>query len=195
MRFIIGGILLKSTFLLMVLMTSNYNMWGIFAFIDMPTIIFILVVNASVLIATGQFKLFIKAANAIIFKNYVLSNTNKEQAINMFKLLVKTTNYAAALNFFAATVLILSLLDDLNALGPMFSIALISVVCAIVINLIFNLPAIEILKTRKNPDEKETLIISEKLVINKMLEMCYKQGITPEDVLNAEEIYFKNHEE
>jgi hypothetical protein len=50
-------------------------------------------------------------------------------------------------------------------------------------------PAIYLLEIRRNAEEK--IVISEKQIIDKMLEMCYRQGITPEEILNAGEISFK----
>jgi hypothetical protein len=63
------------------------------------------------------------------------------------------------------------------------------VLYAAFLHIVLIYPSVYILKNRKTPEEKP-VVISEKQVVSKLLELCYKQGISPEELLNAEEINF-----
>lgn len=156
---------------------------------DLPTIFSFIVIIASVIIATNSFKTFIKAVNALLSKRYSISAADKEKAVRLFKLLGRSIIYASIL--FAMMGLLKSLRDlsDINLLGPNIAMTLYSIFQGTFINLILIYPAINILETRYNTEEKT--VISEKQVIDKLMELCYKQGITPEEILNANEIHFK----
>jgi len=160
-------------------------------FIDVPTLISVLFVNGVVIAMTGQFKVFIRAKNAILSSKYVISHEDKEKAIELFRLLSKVTVYATVMFTFISLSIMLSQLDDWrNTLGPMLSISMLSIIYGSVFVILYQ-PAIYILEHRKNTDEKEKVVINEKMVINKIMELCYKQGITPEEVLDANEIQFR----
>ena len=56
------------------------------------------------------------------------------------------------------------------------------------VNLVFTYPAIHIIESRYNQEEKR--VISEKQVMDKLLELCYKKGVSPEEIMDANEIKF-----
>ena len=170
-------------------MFSGFGWPGIMLFLDLPTLVSLLFINFAVILITGQFKVLIRGKNAILSKKYVISHEDKEKAIGLFRLLAKTTIGAAILGTLISFYLILGNLDDLSVLGPLIAISMLSIFYGLVLNLMFFFPAIYILEHRQNPDEK--IVISEKLVVNKLLELCYKQGISPEEILNADEIHFR----
>jgi len=182
--FFTGLVLLISAFA-----WGGWGFWVIAFFLDMPTLISILFVNFAVILVTGQFKILIRGKNAILSKKYVISHEDKEKAIGLFRLLSKVTTGAAIMFTLISLNLMLGQLDDISTIGPMISIAMLSIIYGVVLNVIFFLPAIYILEHRQNPDEK--IVISEKLVVNKLLELCYKQGISPEEILEADEIHFR----
>ena len=157
-------------------------------FFHLPSMISIIIVIAAVLYMTGEFKTFIKGINALLFKKYHISYADRNRAVKLFKLLIKVTVYICIANIAMGVVFILGTLEDPAALGPMVSVLLLTFFYAALLNLIFLLPAIHLLEKRKPADT--VVVISEKEVINKLLEMCFKQGITPEEILEADEIKF-----
>ena len=160
-------------------------------FIHAPTIFAFLVVYAGVLFVTGEFKTFVRAANALFSKKYQISAEDCDKGISLLKLGTKVTIAATVFYSFGSLIFILRDLVDYEALGPMLAILILVPMYAAMIILIFIQPAIHILKTRKAEEEKPSAI-SEKQVINKLLELCYKQGISPEEIINANEITFKS---
>lgn len=175
----------------MALIGADYNLNLAMVFIDGPTTFCFIVVFAAVIISTGGFRTFITAINALSSKKYSISAADKEKAIRLFKLLGKSVVYASILFTLMGLMLILVQLDDIDpaALGPSIAVAILAVFQGAFINLALIFPAINILETRYNTEEKT--VISEKQVIDKLLELCYKQGISPEEVLSADEMYFK----
>jgi len=188
MRYFLGFLAFFATFLLMAAINSAWSEWGLLAIIDIPSLFPILFMNGAVIVATGSFKLSIKSANAIFSQKYKLSDEDKEKSVELYKLLARTTMYSAGISTLMGILFMLGQIDTPDTIGPMLSISLISMVYGIFINAIFFWPGIFILKNRKNPGQ--TVTINEKMVLNKMLEMCYKQGITPEEILNADKIKF-----
>ena len=56
-----------------ILLGSSYQAWGILMFLDLPTLISLVFVNAAVIIMTGNFRVGIRGKNALISKKYVIS--------------------------------------------------------------------------------------------------------------------------
>jgi len=139
---------------------------------------------------SGDFKIHIKATNALLSKKYVISAADKEKAIALYTLMSKVTIGTTIMLIAIGLVMMFGRLEDPNMLGPMVAVSLISLIYGAFINLMI-LPAIYILKNRPNL-EPVSVLISEKQVIDKLLELCYKQGISPEEILDAKEIAFRN---
>jgi len=160
--------------------------------VDLPSLMGLVLANATVMVITGGFKVYVQAINAVLSKNYVISHGDKEKAISLMQLLSNVTMGAGVLFSLLAIMIMLGQLDDLLMIGPMLSISLLTLIYAVMFKVIFFLPVIYVLKHRKNPgDKNEKAVISEKAVVNKLMEMCYKQGVSPEEILEAEEIFFK----
>jgi len=191
MRSIAGSVaFFVGTIFMVVIMGGHFGsmLW----FVDLPSLMSLVMANATVMIVTGGFKVYVQAMNAVLSKNYVISHGDREKAISLMQLLSKVTMGAGGLFSLLAVIIMLTQLDDLLMVGPMLSIALLTLIYAIVFQVIFFWPVIYILKHRRNPGEVgEKIVISEKLVVNKLMELCYKQGISPEEILEAEEISFK----
>jgi flagellar motor component MotA len=158
--------------------------------IHAPTMFAFLITIIGVIFVTGQFKTCIKIINALFSKKYKISPDDTQKGISLLELLKKTTIYAATFFTMGSLMFMLGDINDLQSLGPMLSLILLIPMYAAIINLIYILPAIHILKTRQNETQKP-ITINEREVINKLLELCYKQGIPPEQILNAEQINFK----
>ena len=186
MRYTIGGIVF---FVLFGFLAHTSGGHGIVGFIHAPSLFAIVAANLAVLIMTGQFKLLIRAKNALLFKKYVISAKDKEDAIALFGLLSKITAGMTIMLTLMGMMGILWQLDNPAFLGPMISITMINLIYGALFILVFFLPSMHILKNRQNHDQQ--VVINEKQVINKLLELCYKQGISPEDILTADEIQFR----
>jgi len=187
MRYIIG--IFSFITGLILLLTLRSGLSGLSYLIEFPTFFGFLIVIIAVILVTGEFRVFIAALNAILSKSYSISAADREKAIKLFKLLGRSIVYASVLFATTGVMQLLSNLDDLSTFGPALAITLLSITYGAFINLIFVYPAISILEVRYNTEEKT--VISEKQVIDKLLELCYKQGISPEEIVNANEISFK----
>lgn len=170
--------------------SSHYDpRMAIYILFDLPTTFFFITTITAVIVATGNFKTFIAAINALLSKKYNISAADKEKSIRLFKLLGKSVVSAAVLLTVVGLTLMLMDLSDPAYLGPRISIALCAISQGVCINLILIYPAINVLQARYIAEEKR--VISEKQVIDKLLELCYRQGITPEEILDAREISFR----
>jgi len=196
MRYVIGALII-----LLVLLASIAVLGGtLFDFLDPASLLPFLLVMTAVIIMKGGFKTFITAVNALLSKKYTISAAEKEASVRLFKLLAKTVKYTAII---ITLMGIINLFMGLNwrlweelgsgeflwAISINLAASLISIMYGLAINMIFLNPTIDILETRHNAESKT--MISEKQVIDKLMELCYKQNITPEEILDANEITFK----
>jgi flagellar motor component MotA len=156
--------------------------------INFPTIFILVWAAGGVTLATGNIRTYITAVNALISKKYFISAADKEKAIRYLKLMARTMIYTSVLITLLSLLMLLLTLNDPFTLGPKAAVALTSLFYGILVNLIFVYPAIYVLESRYNHEEKR--VISEKQVMDKLLELCYKQGITPEEIMDAGEIHF-----
>lgn len=184
--FVLGILIFVAGLFLILGLSNGFSFIGVL--FDLTPAFYFIVLIISVITATGRFRTFIMAINALFSKKYNISAADKEKAIRLFKLLGKSVVYATILFTVIGIQSILSNLSDLAALGPLLSTALCTISQGAFINLIL-ISAINVLETRYHTEEKT--VISEKQVIDKLLELCYKQGISPEDILNANEIHIK----
>ena len=191
MKYVMGGFAIFLVVLLTIAVLGE-GFGALARFMDAPSLLpFILIISAIILM-TGEYRTHVKAVNAIVSKKYKISYADKERAINLYRLLAKAVVYITLLQFIVGFVLMLGMHGDIYTLGPIVAVALVSVFYGVFINLVFIYPAIHILKHRENSEIAP--IISEKLVVDKLLELCHKKGISPEEILNAEEINFKGKE-
>jgi len=193
MRFVIGVLVFLASIFLVVTILGGNTM----DYLNVPTAMMFLLAIVSVLIMKGGFKTLIVAINALLSKKYSISAADQEKAIRLFKLLAKTVRYAALLYFLIALINMSMAInwafDDKDVLVPVVLVnvaaSALTIVYGLIINLVFLRPAIDILETRHNAEMKT--MISEKQVIDKLLELSYKQGISPEEIMDAGEISFK----
>jgi len=189
MRYVIGILVfLVAVFLPIIVLGGQ-----VADFINLPVTFFLLFVIVAIIIMKGGFKTLIAAINALLSKKYNISAAEKDKAIRLLRLIAKSVIYASILFTMICFVNILMGLDfqhegAINALGINIAATLIFIFQALFINLAFINPAIDILETRHNAEVKT--MISEKQVMDKLLELCYKQGVSPEEILEAGEISF-----
>ena len=153
MRYVFGILVFLIGLVFLVLMPGDIG-W-IFIFVNLPSIIQLIITIAAVIIATGEFKTFVAATNALLSKNYYIPATVKEKAIKLFKLLSKSVVYASILFFVAGVMLTFAAIDDLSKIGPSVMVSLNSIFYGTLINLVFINPAINILEARQNHEEEK----------------------------------------
>ena len=184
MRYVLGVVGIFALLILLIIVLDPVA--HVMNFIDVPSLLPFILIMAAVIFMTGEYKTYTKSVNAILSKNYKISYADKEKAIRLYRLLGKVVVYTTVLNFTIGLSMMLVQFESVDNLGPMISVALVSVVYGTIINLVFIYPAIHILKNRENSETAR--VISEKLVVDKLLELCYKKGISPEEILDAEDI-------
>ena len=194
MRYVVGSFMILLWIFLVIFLSAGFSLNLSLVFVDFANIVSFCIVIAAVIFITGESKAYIAAINALLSKKYNISATDKDKAIRLFRLLGKSVIASAFLIFIIGLLIMLAnfSLDSLDAIGPSLAMSLLSIFYGAMINLIFIYPAIYVLETRDNMEEKA--LISERQVIDKMLELCYKQGISPEDIINASEISFKKRQ-
>ena len=191
MRYVIGVLLfLAAIFLTIVVLGGNAT-----DYLNLPTIFFLLLPIIAVIIMKGGFKTLIVAVNALLSKKYSISAADKEKAIRLFRLIGKTAMYSAVLLTLISLLNMaigINLTDDDGVRGVILinvAASFVAIFYGLLINAVFINPAISILESRYNADVKS--MISEKQVMDKLLELCYKQGVSPEEIIGASEISFQ----
>jgi len=188
MRYIVGFIMFFAALMWFIMWVGIGSWRAILFFIDLPTALMFIILIVATIIISGEVGTFIKAKNALLSKKYYLSPIDREKAINLYQMLSKVIVATTILQVIAGAMIALGQIDSLQMLGPMLAVILISVFYGMLLLILFIYPSLLILKKRINPEEKR--VISEKEVINKLLELCYKQNISPEEILEAEGISF-----
>jgi hypothetical protein len=187
MRYLLGLLVFAIQIIFVMLVATGFDLvWLSNLFFDGMTFAVFLLTITAVIITQGGHKTFIAAINAVLSKKYHIAASDKEKAIRLFRLIGKSVTATALLLTVIGVINILSNLDNPATIGVHMAMALLSIMHGIIINLVFVWPVVSILETRYNTEEKT--VISEKQVIDKLLELCYRQGITPEEILDADEI-------
>ena len=188
MKFTLGILVFAAAIALPILMMTGFGAWG-FIFVELVTLFVFTLVIVAVIVITGEAKTFVITINALLSKQYYISAADKEKGIRLYKLIGKTVIYAVIVFSVIHLIIVLSTLDTPASIGPNIAMTLLTVFYGAIINMVFINPAVNILETRYNAEERT--VISERQVIDKMLELCYKQGISPDEIVNADEIAFK----
>jgi len=188
MRYVVGLVLFFATAFFFFSWVS-FDSRDVIMFLDLATLIMLLLPICATLVISGEFGTLIKSKNALISKKYYLSNEDRVRAISLYKVLAKVVVATTIIMVVSSLIVMLRTLDDPAFIGPVLAIAFISVIYGAVLLVIFIYPAQLILKNRVNIGE--TRVISEKEVINKLLELCYRNNISPEEVMDADDISFK----
>jgi flagellar motor component MotA len=178
--------------ILVMLLTASQN-GDALIFFEPTVIVGFFFVIAGTLLATGNVKTFVSAVNALFSKKYRLTAAVRHEAVEVFKLLAVNIFIGMGLFVMIGLVILLSNLGDPGLYGARVAVAYLSLFYGLLLNMVFIYPAIYLLKNRRNTEEK--ILISDKEVVNKLLELCYKQGVSPETILEAEEIYFRSEDD
>jgi hypothetical protein len=148
MRYIAGFFGILALLFVVLFMLSGFDIWQAFFFVDLPTIFSFMFLTAIILFATGEFKIFIAAVNAILSKSYVISAEETKKAIRLFRLLRKSNLYFSFIIAIFVSTLMLFDLSDVYTLGPNLAFILHALFYGLLVNLALVNPAIYILKGR-----------------------------------------------
>ena len=150
-KFLLGILMFFGVLFLFALINANWEIVGATAiFLDAPTALAFTIVLCAVIVATGQLEVFTTGVKAVFSSKVQLSCEKNRGAIRLFKLLRKTTQYAALLFVAMGLTQMLGNLQDIDALAANFALVLLAVIYAAVINLILINPAIAILERRES---------------------------------------------
>jgi flagellar motor component MotA len=149
----------------------------------------ILFTVVSTLIATSNFKLFTRGFNAVISRKYYLPETERLKAADLFRLLSKVTIAAACFGVFAGIIAMLGHMDDTEALGHALAAALVSPVLGAAVPIMFFEPAAFVLRHRAETEAGAARMKAyPKALGDKLLELCYQNGLSAEDIEKATDI-------
>ena len=194
MRYVAGQVIIIFIIVVFLIIIGGNTAWAILEVIDVPSLMPLGIVIAATIFMTGEYETFTKSVNALLSKKYKISYEDLQKAISLYRLLAKVVVYTTLISFVLGIIIMFGAVREyefsLWLLGVMFSVALVSVIYGLIANLVFIYPAIHILKHRENSESVK--VISEKLVVDKLLELCYKKGISPEEILDADDISFGN---
>jgi len=92
---------------------------------NMPAVTLILFTIVGVVVATSNFKTFIRGCNAILSPKYVISQEEREKAAGLFRLLSKAVLLMTLLCIFTGAVAALSNIDNVERMAYAVAAALI----------------------------------------------------------------------
>lgn len=129
---ILGVIL--SAFLMASSAGAGMELWR--NYIDLTSLVLVLVIAFPTLIAAGLFRDFNGAFRIALEKNNNKSLTEMKRALEAVELFMKSVLYAGIFTFLFTCIIILRMLVDLAYVGPNLSVALLTLIYAMVINLV-----------------------------------------------------------
>jgi flagellar motor component MotA len=159
--------------------------------INPAVVLTLLFVIIATLLATSNFKLFTRGFNAVISRKYYLPDEERRRAEELFHLLSRVTVASAVFLVFVGIISMLGHVDDTEALGHALTAALVSPIIASALIVIFFEPAAFILRYRQNAPERK-MNSYPKALGDKLLELCYKNGLSEEDIENATDIVLRS---
>ncbi|MCL2236166.1 MAG: hypothetical protein FWB98_06985 [Defluviitaleaceae bacterium] len=145
MRFVFGIIWILVGIILMQIFVSENVMYAFASFIDAPSIMMIGLAIGGITIATGQSKTLLAGIKAVFNKNSNLPQEKVAEVVKLFKLLSRTTWAAGAVLF------LIAMHGTLRMTGTGYeflelNLGFLGVYYAVILNLIFFIPAIAILQ-------------------------------------------------
>jgi len=148
MKFLLGGLLIILAAVMMNLINGNWQFASLGVFMDAPSMLFMILSLSGVIVASGNWKLFVKAKKALFKKVCPLTHEERESAITLFKTLRKSSIYAGLIGSLIGILLMLGNLYDIEILAANLALSLLCLYYAFFINLVFFNPAIATLQKR-----------------------------------------------
>jgi flagellar motor component MotA len=155
---------------------------GVFA--NPAVILTILFTLVSTVLATGNFKLFIRGCNAVLSRKYYMPDEERRQAAELFHLLSKVTVAASVFVMFTGLIAMLGHMSDTELFGHAIAAALTAPLFAAAVPVALFEPAVFVLRHRSDAPER-VMKSYPKALGDKLLELCYQNGLNAEDIENA----------
>jgi flagellar motor component MotA len=153
--FILGiAIFLISTFLTVILLAGNWTY-----FINLPTMLMVLIPLAAVMTATKSFKVFYYGLKAVVLPKKPITEELRGQAASLFRLLSKSTAIISALGFLISLINMLlgmdySYPDIQDAIARNIGAALVIFVYGLFLIVAVFEPTVFNLKKRRDTERK-----------------------------------------
>ncbi|MDR2770618.1 MAG: hypothetical protein LBB57_01110 [Clostridiales Family XIII bacterium] len=160
-------------------------------FANPSAILTVLFAVVSALLATSNFRLFTRGLNAAISRKYYLPEEECEKAADLFRLLSKVSIAAALFTFFTGLIAMLGHMEDAEAFGHALAAALVAPLVGVAVLTALFEPAAFILRHRARAEAaagKAAVKTYPKALGDKLLELCYQNGLSAEDIEKATDI-------
>lgn len=112
---------------------------GISTFLSFPSILFLIVNLALVIILTHTYTYFIKGIKTLFDVNCDITPDERIKVVETFSLLIKATTAIVALTFIVSLVGILSIFGGSLEIGPITAIGILSIFYGVILNLFFSI--------------------------------------------------------
>lgn len=123
---------------IILLVTYGYgeiSLWQLLFLIDMPSLIIILIFTVPVLFRGGVWKDF-KRAWQLLRKDYNCHLSEIRRSLDVVEMLQKQVLYAGVLSLLLTLILILGMLSDLASLGPNLAVAVLTMLYAMIFEML-----------------------------------------------------------
>lgn len=108
---------------------------GIVFFIDFPSLLIILVLTVPVLFRGGIWKDFLRAWK-LLKKNYACHLSEIRRALDAVEMMQKQLVYAGIISMLLSLVHVLGMLSDLASLGPNVAVAILTMLYAVIFEML-----------------------------------------------------------
>lgn len=116
--------------------------WGILrAFVDPLSIVFVLLSNIALVIATKSMKSFIYGVKVISSSKTEIHKKKLSESIEVFSLLLKTSIGIGFIGFIIGLIALLHVLDDPTSIGPAIAVSLLTVLYSVLFATLILIPA------------------------------------------------------
>ncbi|MDR2088119.1 MAG: MotA/TolQ/ExbB proton channel family protein [Clostridiales Family XIII bacterium] len=178
-----------AAFLLSFLLVFALKGVNLTAFLNPAALFAVLFLVISTLIATSNFKLFLRGVNAVLSRKYFLPEADRQKAAELFRLLSKVSIIAGVFGILVGAIAMLGNMSDMEAMGHALVAALIAPLNGIIAALAIFEPAAFILRNRDETDVVSKAVkVYPKALGDKLLELCYQSGLSAEEIEKATEI-------
>jgi flagellar motor component MotA len=140
----------------------------------------------STLLATSGFKLFVRGLNAAISHKYHLPDEERTAAADLFRLLSKVAIAAAVFGVFLGLISMLGHMGDVEQFGHALAATLVSPLYGVAAALVLCEPVAYILRHPQQNDAPAASVKAyPKALGDKLLALCYQNGLSAEDIERA----------
>lgn len=114
---------------------GGINMRGIVFLLDFPSLIIILALTVPVLLRGGIWKDFVRAWK-LLHKNYTCHLSEIRRSLDVVEMLQKQMIYAGIISMLLSLIHILGALSDLASLGPNLAVAILTMLYAVIFEML-----------------------------------------------------------